>query len=131
MTTARRLQPGLEELLDLAATSCVLEPTSDPIAFHDQQRRQRRDPEPRDQVRALLLRDPVEGEGVVISSALQDLRQVSLGPSAAASPRRMEEEKAPLCRCNAAGQDIDRCCRQLHLRNATAEGQADTRVPRI
>ena len=66
-------EPGREEALDLAAAAGTHEATADELVLDDDERRHRCDAEPFDEVRALLLVDPVELERAVVAPALEDL----------------------------------------------------------
>src|SRR5581483_4635753 len=90
----RSAQPGREQRLDLAAVARRAQPGPDPAAVDDEQRRDRVDPEAADEVRPLLRRDSVQPERLVVSPALEDLRDVRVDLATAATRLRVEEHEA-------------------------------------
>ena len=75
---AMRYPSQRQEALDLPAAARPLEAGAHDLVLDDDERRHRRDAEALDEVRALLLVDPVELERAVVASALQYLGEEAL-----------------------------------------------------
>src|SRR5436190_4008498 len=88
------VQPGRQELLDVAAAARTCEPAPDRLSFHDYERRHLVHGEPLEQVRPFLLRDAENLEGAVVSTALENLGQEALHPAAVPGQARVEEDEA-------------------------------------
>jgi hypothetical protein len=90
------VQPGLEQLLDLAAAPRRREPGPDaPVRDHEE-RRERVDAEPVGEVGPLIDRNAHEIERLVVPSALEHLGDVGFGASAPSRVGREEEEELRL-----------------------------------
>src|SRR5215210_6419474 len=91
---SRLLEPGREELLDLATAPRRLEPPPDRLVLDDHERWDCLDVEAVEQVGMLLLRDVMQNERVVVLTPLQHLGDEAFDSAAAPRHRRMEEHQA-------------------------------------
>ena len=75
------MQPGAEQLLDLAAALRRHGPVADAIAGDDDQGRYRVDAEALDELGLFLHVDAVDLERVVVAPPLEHLREIPLDPA--------------------------------------------------
>src|SRR5438309_2653753 len=88
------VQPGRQELLDVAAAARACEPGPDRLSLHDHERLHLVHGEPLEQVRPFLLRNTENLERAVVSTALEHLGEEALHPAAVPGQARVEEDEA-------------------------------------
>lgn len=91
---SRSTKPRPKELLEVSATGGRHDPALHPVAVDDDDRRHVFDSEPLDEIGPALDRDTHEVERSVVVPTLQHLGEEALGSSAAAGPRRVEEDES-------------------------------------
>ena len=84
ITSTASFQPGGKGYLELGAAAGAFEPRANPSRLDDHDRGRRLDTQARGEIGPSFVVDALEGKGVVVASALQNLREKAFGPPRAA-----------------------------------------------